>query len=231
MLNPLNGKGEGKMIILYNQHWDVIPGKEEAYTKFVLDKHLPTMKKIGINMVGGFLVVVGLGPRITAVGAVDSFQKLQKALETEEFEKITVEIQQYVVNYDSRILKPTGRVKVNKYSIQLGVWKFNQYYDIIAGREKEYTKFVLEDHLPTMEKLGIKMTGGWRVVVGSGPHIVAEGTAASIVEIAKAIETPEFSRVTKSLTSNYVTNYSSRILAPTGRIDLPFIIGEMMKSF
>jgi formylmethanofuran dehydrogenase subunit C len=219
------------MIVLYNQHWDLIPGKEEAYTKFVIDKHLPTMKKIGINMVGGFLVVVGGGPRITAAGAVDGFQKLQKALETEEFAKITAEIQQYVFNYDSRILTPTGRVKANKYTIQLGVWKFNQYFNIIPGREKEYAEFVLKDHLPTIEKLGIKMTGGWRVVVGSGPYIVAEGTAASIVEIAKAIRNPEFSRITRVLTSNYVTDYSSRILAPTGRIDLPFIMGEMMKGF
>jgi hypothetical protein len=122
-------------------------------------------------------------------------------------------------------------VKANKYRIQLGVWKFNQYFNIIPGREKEYAEFVLKDHLPTIEKLGIKMTGGWRVVVGSGPYIVAEGTAASIVEIAKAIETPEFSRITKILTSNYVTDYSSRILAPTGRIELPFIMGEMMKGF
>ena len=219
------------MIILYNQHWDLIPGMEDEYTRFVIDKHLPTMKKIGINMVGGFHVVVGGGPRITAAGAVDDFQKLQKALETEEYEKVTAEIQQYVVNYDSRILKPTGRVKVNKYSIQLGVWKFNQYFNIIPGREREYAEFVLKDHLPTMEKLGIKMTGGWRVVVGSGPYIVAEGTAVGIVEIAKAIENPEFSRITKLLTSKYVTDYSSRILAPTGRIELPFIISEMMKKF
>ena len=176
-------------------------------------------------------MVVGPGPRIIAAGAVDAFQKLQRALETEEFEKITAEIQQYVFNYDSRILKPTGRVKTNKYSIQLGVWKFNQYYNIIPGMEKEYTEFVLKDHLPTMEKLGIKMTGGWRVVVGSGPSIVAEGTATSIVDIAKAIENPEYSRITKILTSDYVGDYSSRILAPTGRIDLPFIIGEMMKRF
>ncbi len=219
------------MIILYNQHWDLIPGKEEAYTQFVIDKHLPAMKKIGIKMIGGFHVVVGGGPRITAAGQVDAFQKLQKALETEEFEKITAELQQYVVNYDSRILKPTGRVKVNKYSIPLGVWKFNQYFNIIPGREKEYTEFILKDHLPTMEKLGIKMTGGWRVVVGSGPTILAEGTVASIAEIAKAIANPEFSRVTKILTSNYVTDYSSRILAPTGRIELPYIMGEMMKAF
>ena len=219
------------MTVLYNQHWDLIPGKEEANTKFVIDKHLPTMKKIGIRMIGGFHVVVGAGPRITAAGAVDAFQKLQKALETEEFEKITAEIRQYVVHYDSRILKPTGRVKPRKYSIQLGVWKFNQYFNILPGREQEYAEFVLKDHLPTMEKLGIKMTGGWRVVVGSGPDIVAEGTATSLVEIAKAIENSEFSRITKILTSNYVSDYSTRILAPTGRIELPFIMGEMMKNF
>jgi len=219
------------MTVLYNQHWDLIPGKEEAYTKFVIDKHLPTMKKIGIKMIGGFHVVVGAGPRITAAGAVDSFQKLQKALETDEFEESTAEIQQYVVHYDSRILKPTGRVKPHTYSIQLGVWKFNQYFNIIPGREKEYAEFVQKDHLPTMEKLGIKMTGGWRVVVGSGPDIVAEGTATSIVEIAKAIENPDFSRITKILTSNYVSDYSTRILAPTGRIELPFIMREMMKGF
>ncbi len=86
------------------------------------------------------------------------------------------------------------------------------------------------DHLPTMEKVEIKMTGG-RVVVGCGPDIVAEGTATSIGEIAKAIENSDFSRITKILTFNYVSNYSTRILAPTVRIELPFIMSEMMKRF
>jgi hypothetical protein len=219
------------MFFLFNQHWDIIPGKEEEYTQFVINTHLPTMKKIGINMVGGFHVVVGEGPRIIAVGAVDSLQKLQKALETEEYERITAQIQNYVFHYESKILKPTGRVKIDKYDIQLGVWKFNQYFNIIPGKEEKYAEFVINDHLPTMEKLGIKMTGGWRVVVGPGPYIVAEGTASSIVKIAKAIENPEFKRITKILTSNYVIDFSSRILAPTGRVELPFIIGEMMKGF
>ena len=50
------------MIFLFNQHWDIIPGKEEEYTKFVINHYIPTMKKIGINPVGGFYVVVGEGP-------------------------------------------------------------------------------------------------------------------------------------------------------------------------
>ena len=219
------------MIFLFNQHWDIIPGKEEEYTQFAINHYIPTMKKIGITPVGGFHVVVGEGPRIISVGAVDSLQKLQEALETEEYERVTAQIQRYVFNYFSRILKPTGRVKIDKYTIQLRVWKFNQYFNVIPGKEEEYTKFVLDDHLPTMEKLGIKMTGGWHVVVGPGPYIVAEGTTTSVQEIAKAIENPEFARIKKILTSNYVTDYSSRILAPTGRIELPFILGEMMKRF
>jgi len=219
------------MIFLFNQHWDIIPGKEEEYTQFAINHYIPTMKKIGVNPVGGFHVVVGEGPRVISVGTVDSLQKLQKAIETEEYEKVTAQIQRYVFNYCSRILNPTGRVKIDKYNIQLRVWKFNQYFNIIPGKEKEYTEFVLKDHLPTMEKLGIKMTGGWRVVVGCGPYIVAEGTANSLIEIAKAIDTDEFRRVTKILTSRYVTDYSSRILAPTGRIELPYILNKMMRGF
>ncbi len=219
------------MIFLFNQHWDIVPEKEEEYTKFVISHYIPTMKKIGINPVGGYHVVVGEGPRVISVGTMDSLQKLQNAMETKEYESVTAQVQSYVVNYCSRILKPTGRVKTDKYTIQLRVWKFNQYFNINPGKEKEYTEFIAKDHLPTMEKLGIKMTGGWQVVVGPGPYIVAEGTATSIVNIAKALESDEYKRITNKLTSKYVTDYSSRILAPTGRLELPYILTKMMRGF
>jgi hypothetical protein len=122
-------------------------------------------------------------------------------------------------------------VKTDNYTIQLRVWKFNQYFNIIPGKEKEYTKFITKDYLPTMEKLGIKITGGWQVVIGPGPYIVAEGTARSIVDIAKALESDEYKRITKILISKYVTDYSNRILAPTGRIELPYLLEKMMKGF
>jgi hypothetical protein len=31
-------------------------------------------------------------------------------------------------------------------------------------------------------------------------------------------------------TSSYAVNYSSRILAPTGRVEVAYLLGEMMKS-
>jgi len=85
--------------------------------------------------------------------------------------------------------------------------------------------------LPTMEKLGVKVVAGWRVVVGSGPYIVSEASAPSMVDIAKGLDTDEYRRVVKKLKTTYVTDYHSRILAPTGRIDIPFFMKEMMKGF
>ena len=102
ILSSSKDRWEGKMIFLFNQHWDIIPGKEEEYTKFVINHYIPTMKKIGINPVGGFYVVVGEGPGVISVGTVDSLQKLQKAMETEEYEKVTAQVQCYVVNYCSQ---------------------------------------------------------------------------------------------------------------------------------
>ena len=82
-----------------------------------------------------------------------------------------------------------------------------------------------------MKELGVLITGGWRLVIGSGPRILAEGTARNMVDIAKAIDTSEFRRLVRTLKKSYATDYSSRILAPTGRIEVPYLLREMMKSF
>lgn len=219
------------MPVLFTQHWDVAPGKHNAYSDFVMAHYNPTLERLGIHLVGGYYVAVGMGPRIIAVGVTESLQALDQALERDEYQSVTSSLMQYVTNYHSKILAPTGRVKMEGYKIQTGVWKLNQYWNIIPGMEEEYTQFVKNDHLPTMEKLGVKVVAGWRVIVGSGPYIVSEASAPSIVDIAQAIDTHEFRRVVRKLKTTYVTDYHSRILAPTGRIDVPYFMSEMMKKF
>jgi hypothetical protein len=172
-----------------------------------------------------------MGPRVIAVGVTDSFHELEKALSTEEYQEITNCLMAFVTHYHSKILVPTGRVEIGDYKIQTGVRKFNQYWNIIPGREADYTRYIKEEYIPTLETLGVKVTGGWRVIVGSGPYIVAESSAPSIVDIAKAIDTDDFRRIVRKLKTTYVTDYHSRILAPTGRIDIPYFMQEMMKGF
>jgi hypothetical protein len=219
------------MAVLYSQHWDVIPTKENAYSTFVSTRYNPALERSGIHLVGGYYVAVGMGPRVIAIGVTRSLHELEEALASDDYQNATNGLLAHVNHYHSKILVPTGRVDIGDYKIQTGIRKFVQYWNIIPGLEEEYTRFIQDDYIPTFEKLGVKVTGGWRVIVGSGPYIVAESSAASIVDIAKAIDTDEFRRIVRKLKTTYVTDYHSRILAPTGRIDIPYFMQEMMKGF
>jgi hypothetical protein len=218
------------MAVLFNQHWDVAPGKQQAYSDFVMTYYNPTLEKIGIKLVGGYYVTVGMGPRIIAVGLTESLPDLEQAIASKEYEEITSRLMEFVTHYQSKILVPTGRVKMNGYKVQTGIWKLHQYWNIIPGAEKEYTEFVRDEHLPTLERLGMPVVAAWRVVVGAGPYIQSECSAASIADIARALDTDAFRRVTLKLRDKFVTDYHSRILAPTGRIDLPHFMAAMLKG-
>lgn len=219
------------MAVLFSQHWDVAIKKHDQYSNFIMTRYNPKMASLGLPVVGGYYVAVGEGPRIIAVSATEDLKGVEKALDTEEYQALNSELMAYVAKYHSKILVPTGRVRMENYSIGRGVWKFNQYWNIVPGAEAEYTSYVADEYLPAMESVGLKVAGGWRVIVGSGPYIISESSAPNIVDIARAIDTPEYRRVVRKLKTNYVTDYQSKILAPTGRIEIPFFMEEMMKGF
>jgi len=64
----------------------------------------------------------------------------------------------------------------------------------------------------------------WKVVVGSGPFILVEGTSPKIEEIATSIAADEYRKLTRTLKSKYVMDYQSRILAPTRRVEVPYLV-------
>jgi hypothetical protein len=219
------------MAALFTQHWNMAPGRQQASSDFVMTRSNPMLDRLGLQLVGGYYVTVGAGPRIIAAGLAPDFAGLQKALASKEFEDVTGQLLQHVTHYRSKILVPTGRVNMDGYKVQMGSWKFHQSWNLIPGVEQDYTRFVREEYLPAMQQLGLPLEAAWRVVVGSGPYIVTECSARGIVDIAKAVDTDAFRRVTFKLRDSYVTDYESRILAPTGRIDLPHFMQAMLKSF
>lgn len=219
------------MTILFTQYWDVIPGKFDEYSSFVTNEYNPALDKLGIKLLGGFYVAVGEGPRIIAAATVGESNYLRKILATDEYRLISAKLLGLVWKYSSKLWVSSGRVVEGPYNIQVGAWKFNQYYNVLPGMETEHYRFVKEECIPGMKQLGVPITGAWRLVIGEGPHILAECTAKNIGDIAKAIDTSEFRRLVRALKKTYATDYSSRILAPTGRIEVPYIMREMMKGF
>ncbi len=219
------------MTILFTQYWDVNPGEYDDYSRFISEAFNPGLEKLGIKLVGGFYVAVGSGPRIMAVAAVQNDMGLLAALSSREYRILSTNLMKYVYNYGSKVWIPTGMFRNQAFSIQTGAWKFNQYYDIVPGREDEHNRFVKEEAIPAMKQLGMPVTHGWRLSVGTGPRILAECTARTFVNIAEAVDTAEYRKLSRTLKKRYTTNFSSRILAPTGRVEVPYLIQGMMKGF
>lgn len=212
------------MAILFAQHWDVVENKENEYQDFILGRYIPTFEKTGLRIAGAYYVVVGAGPRIVSISTTEDPLVFQKAITSEEYSGLLDEVLPFIRNYASRLYKSYGPIKVDRYEIQLGVWKFNQYFNVLPGMEKDYGKFLEEEFIPMMEKLGIKVTNIWKVIIGNGPFVLVEGTSPKIEEIAKSIAADEFRILTRKLKSKYVSDYQSRILAPTRRVEIPYFI-------
>ncbi len=219
------------MAILYTQYWDVMPGKFDEYSTFVTNEYNPTVEKLGIRLVGGYYVAVGEGPRIVAVAEVENVDSLHRSLSTKEYRVVANRLLQHVWKYSSKVWAPSGQIQKGPYQIQTGVWKFNQYYNVLRGKEEAHYRFVKEECIPAMKELGVPITAGWRLVIGAGPRTLAECTARGIVDIAKAIDTSEFRRLVRKHKNEYATDYGSSILAPTGRFEVPYLMSEMMKKF
>ncbi len=219
------------MDILFTQYWDVLPGKFDEYSNFMTSEYIPTIQRLGIKPQGGYYVAVGEGPRIVAVATIDENNQMRGILAAEDYRVTSGKLMSLVCNYASKLWVSSGKVREGPYKIQLGAWKFNQYYNVVPGKEDDHYRWVKEECIPGMESLNVPITQGWRLIIGSGPRLLAECTSRKLETIAKAIDTSEFRRLVRTLKKEYATDYSSRILAPTGRIEIPTMLSEMMKGF
>lgn len=217
-------------MFLFVQQFEIIKSKEVDYSNFILRKHLPAMTRMGLNVIGGFHVILGSGPRITSAAVTDDFVNLQKAMQGDEFLEITKELHEYVHSYSSAVLKDTGRVDMTNYSMALGTWRFNQYFKLVPGTEAEYADFLKNEYIPMLAKLGIRIQAEWQVIIGNALRLLLEGVTTNLVDVAKAMVTDEYRLQRRRLLANFASDYSSRILAPTGRVELAYLLGEMTKS-
>lgn len=220
------------MAVLFNQHWDVAPGRMKPYSDdFIMTTYNPTLRSLGLELVGGYYVTVGMGPRIILVARTETMLALESAMASTEFDAVTRQLLEYVTSYHSKILVPTTSTAVEHYEVQGGLCKFTQYWDVLPHKVAEYRDFMEQEFVPGMHDVGMPVSGGWRVVVGSGPTMLTEASAPTLVDIARAIDTDTFRHIVRKLKTSYVTHYHSRILHPTGRVELSRFLNDMLGSF
>ncbi len=210
------------MPILFTENYDIVHGKEEEYGRFISQVYIPESAKIGLVSVGGFYVEIGFGPRVVGVMSVSKFGELCQILTSKKFKDLNLALKTFVYNYRTAALEPTGRVKREAYTIQKGVWKLMQYYDLRPGMKEQYADFVINEHIPAMEKIDyLEVTGGWNVMLGGVSEIITEFTFKDPVDIGRLMNNEEFRQITLKLRNTYVRNYASRVFRCTERFDEP----------
>jgi hypothetical protein len=210
------------MPVLFTMAWDIIQGKEEEYADFIAGTFLPETAAMGLAHVGGYYVEVGFGPRVIGVSLANDLELLSRIVANEQFKQLSVRLKSTVYNYRTAVLEPTGRVKRGTYTIQKGVWKLNQYYDLRPGAKKEYSDFIVKEYLPAIEKIDyMEVTGGWNVILGGLSEIISEFTFKDPVDIGRLLNNEEFRKLNLKLKGTYVLNYANRVLRCTERFDEP----------
>lgn len=101
--------------------------------------------------------------------------------------------------------------------------KFVEYWDLRKNVEKKYSKFLVDEWIPGMNKLGITILAIWHMVVGSGPEYISEGVVDDLAQFQKALGDPQHGKLNSKLL-HWVSAYKSRVMVPTGL--LPTLIGE-----
>jgi len=210
------------MSVLFTQSWDIIQGKDIEYAQFIVDTYLPEMAEMGLVPVGGYYVEVGFGPRIVAVFSVNETEEVLKTIAGKRFKDLLRRLKAIVMNYRGSVLEPTGAVKRGKYTIQKGVWKVTQYYDLKPGVKNAYADFVINEHIPTMQKINyVEVTGGWNVLIGGISEIIAEFTFKDAMDVGRLLMNEDYRRITQKLRTEYAMNYSSKVMRSTERFDEP----------
>ena len=90
--------------IKFNQMWDVISSKKDAYEAYVTEQFYPKLEDLGVHVAGEWEVLIGDGPRIICEGRANQVQTLISNLQSKAFRKMRQELKQYVENYQSRVL-------------------------------------------------------------------------------------------------------------------------------
>ena len=87
-------------------------------------------------------------------------------------------------------------------------------WDIRSGREEDYFEFHIRKFLPTLEKLGVKLTEAWLTVYGEQPRMMAEANLSSFKQAQRMLVSSDWQDLGIEL-EDFVENFEYKVV-PAG---------------
>ena len=199
------------MSVKLNHFWSVIPGKDEAYLKFIIDKFIPGVNNLGLHTVALWSVLVGAYSEIILENVSGDLDIIEKALKNKQYKILKQDLLKFVKNYQTKVLVNTGKIGSYTMDIRKDTIKFNQMWNVLTQKKDEYDAFVINEYFPVLNELGISVAGEWEVLIGNEPGIICEGRVSDINNLMGNLQSEKFQNAKLKL-KGLIENYRSRIL-------------------
>ena len=203
------------MSVKLNHYWSIIPGRDEAYVKFVINQFIPGVNSLGLHTVAVWSVLIGAYSEIVLENASSDLEIIEKALKNKQYKLLKQDLFRFVKNYQTKVLVNTGKIDSYTMDIRKDTIKFNQMWNVLSHKKDEYDQFVINEYFPVLDELGISVAGEWEVLIGDGPGIICEGRVSDINNLIRNLQSRRFQNAVREL-KQHIENYRSRILTLHG---------------
>jgi hypothetical protein len=88
--------------------WDIMPEREQEYFEFVVREFIPGVQRLGFELSDAWATVYGNQPQILVGAIIPSKGRAQQLLDSSEWRSLNNQLQDFVHNYDQKIVDATG---------------------------------------------------------------------------------------------------------------------------
>ena len=88
--------------------WDILPGREQEYFEFVIREFVPGMQRMGIQPTEAWYTQYGDSPQMLTGGTAENLPDMRKALESEDWVNLRDRLEEFVTNFNLKIVQASG---------------------------------------------------------------------------------------------------------------------------
>lgn len=88
--------------------WNVREGKETEYLEFLTRDFAKSIMNMGIQPTDAWYAVWGHGPQVLAGGTTEDLEAMDKALQSDEWNKFRAKLQEFVTEFKFKVVEHAG---------------------------------------------------------------------------------------------------------------------------
>lgn len=88
--------------------WNIREGKESEYLEFLTQEFAKSVLAMGIRPTDAWYAVWGRGPQVLAGGVTDTLDAMEKALASEEWQRLCDKLEALVTDFSYKVIESSG---------------------------------------------------------------------------------------------------------------------------